>query len=501
MSENAYDMQSTYQEEPMKPQIDMLPCRTSSNPWFYAMIVCFFVNYIFTKILLHQLHEVESNPFNDTDGLLAIDTFLSPLLAIPGIVFIFLFANGCKNLIHNEYRYAIAFVCLSVIMEIISFIGDVTDMNPEIPLVMMAFLAISGLVMAVLLTRSFVNNYSGELHYLGICMRNALKFTFIVLGIVIVGCMLFLFTDSFGIRMTIFIVTCCLAFYTLYLIYLALRQMNWILEAGHDAHFTDYDLEGYLNGYAPNGSNGSSLQRKKDSKVYSNKNRNKSKDATKLSVPTKIMIGVSSLIVLAVFAYLVNNHFKEGTNDRLEQIMIDEDYEDKDIYDRENEDIASNLKGKDADVDSPILEEFHIPDWIPANIGKDLMAYCYAPTRLNDNNSISGNYKGFINEYPITMKLSIHADGSVTGKYAYDSTLRKYGDINSSWFRINGVVLESELMGLRRIVFRSYAPGSGNVFEYWDLNVGTEMEGYMFNVKYIENPVDKMYEVHLQMQE
>lgn len=90
-----YNGQSAQQEEPVKPQVDMLPCETSSNPWYYATIICFFVYLVFTKIGLHQLRKAYSNPFSDTDGLSAItniDTFLSPLTALPGIVFIFLFA-------------------------------------------------------------------------------------------------------------------------------------------------------------------------------------------------------------------------------------------------------------------------------------------------------------------------------------------------------------------------------------------------------------------------
>lgn len=99
------------------------------------------------------------------------------------------------------------------------------------------------------------------------------------------------------------------------------------------------------------------------------------------------------------------------------------------------------------------------------------------------------------------MQLYVNPDGSVTGKYAYDSTLRKYGDAKSSWFRIEGEMFDSK-SDYQKIVFRSYAPDTGNVFEYWDLCYdGTEMYGSMFNVRYIDSPTKKLYEVNLQKQE
>jgi len=48
--------------------------------------------------------------------------------------------------------------------------------------------------------------------------------------------------------------------------------------------------------------------------------------------------------------------------------------------------------------------------------------------------------------YPIIVKLDIMPDGEVTGKYAYVSTLKKYGDRPSSWFTLKGVASGDELV-------------------------------------------------------
>lgn len=48
--------------------------------------------------------------------------------------------------------------------------------------------------------------------------------------------------------------------------------------------------------------------------------------------------------------------------------------------------------------------------------------------------------------YLIIVKLDITPDGEVTGKYAYISTLKKYGDRPSSWFTLKGVASGNELV-------------------------------------------------------
>lgn len=49
------------------------------------------------------------------------------------------------------------------------------------------------------------------------------------------------------------------------------------------------------------------------------------------------------------------------------------------------------------------------------------------------------------NEYPIRAHIVISPQGRVTGRYAYETTLRKYGDKSSSWIKIKGVLNGSEI--------------------------------------------------------
>ncbi len=47
------------------------------------------------------------------------------------------------------------------------------------------------------------------------------------------------------------------------------------------------------------------------------------------------------------------------------------------------------------------------------------------------------NEKG---EYPIAMNITINIDGTVSGRYNYDLTVKKYGDVPSSYIYLIGNV-------------------------------------------------------------
>lgn len=53
----------------------------------------------------------------------------------------------------------------------------------------------------------------------------------------------------------------------------------------------------------------------------------------------------------------------------------------------------------------------------------------------------SYDYSGSVDEYPISGTITFTPSGNgyrVSGKYAYQSTLRKYGNKNTSWIHVNG---------------------------------------------------------------
>lgn len=55
--------------------------------------------------------------------------------------------------------------------------------------------------------------------------------------------------------------------------------------------------------------------------------------------------------------------------------------------------------------------------------------------------SENATYYGTIDDSNICLILTIEWDGTVTGKYAYDSVIEKYGNEESSWFSLEGNVL------------------------------------------------------------
>ncbi len=81
--------------------------------------------------------------------------------------------------------------------------------------------------------------------------------------------------------------------------------------------------------------------------------------------------------------------------------------------------------------------------------------------------SSSSNPSGYYNistvtsGYPIVIKLNVSPDGSVSGKYAYESTLRKYGDKPKSWFTISGTVGDDGVISMD-ITHPDYG-----LFEFW----------------------------------
>lgn len=82
--------------------------------------------------------------------------------------------------------------------------------------------------------------------------------------------------------------------------------------------------------------------------------------------------------------------------------------------------------------------------------------------------------KTVISGYPITVNLDITPEGIVTGKYAYDSTLKKYGDKPSSWFALNGNLYDE------MILMEASHPDYG-IFEQW--NVRIEGEGKTASIR------------------
>lgn len=144
------------------------------------------------------------------------------------------------------------------------------------------------------------------------------------------------------------------------------------------------------------------------------------------------------------------------------------------------------------------LPEGVIPDWIPESISQYFISPDFFYSGSTGGIELSTTYNGVVNQYPIIMKLKLNEDGIIDGKYAYNSTLRKYGDSDSSWFKIEGAVLINNEDNTSRLVLRSIHPDTGKTFEYFvmapDIN---GFEGNMVNIIHLDDIRSNLYDVQL----
>ena len=111
-------------------------------------------------------------------------------------------------------------------------------------------------------------------------------------------------------------------------------------------------------------------------------------------------------------------------------------------------------------------------------------------------------YHGRINEYDIVVEMTLNYSFEVSGRYAYESTLRNYGDSESSWFKFKGHVLLDEDNYAPYLVLETRNPQTNEIFEYMLLHYTYIEEspffiwsGRMFNKRYLNEPTQKFYSV------
>ena len=135
----------------------------------------------------------------------------------------------------------------------------------------------------------------------------------------------------------------------------------------------------------------------------------------------------------------------------------------------------------------------NIPDWIPDNVlevfgyGNGMSRGFPPSTDLTAGQTYS--YDGYIKEYPISVSITVDEEGNVEGKYAFRSTLNKYGDGPSSWFKFMGVML-CDRENNPYILFEDKNPADGKVFEYALVKYSgsDSWAGKMINANYLSEP-------------
>lgn len=74
--------------------------------------------------------------------------------------------------------------------------------------------------------------------------------------------------------------------------------------------------------------------------------------------------------------------------------------------------------------------------------------------------------------YPVRIEYTLMDDGRVKGRYAYASTIRKYGDKPSSWFRLSGTYDKN--IGSVNMSLKSYLHDKTEPFETLRLRVTSD---------------------------
>ncbi len=139
-----------------------------------------------------------------------------------------------------------------------------------------------------------------------------------------------------------------------------------------------------------------------------------------------------------------------------------------------------------------------LPDWLPSSV---LSTFGRTDLSMKSEDWLRENMKpienvtlnGKFDTYPIVTEINVGSDGSVSGRYAYKSTLEKYGDKSSSWFKLKGQVL-FDSNDTPFIVMQSINPDSGDVYEYALVEYKhSSGSGKLFNKKYLDSESPKFH--------
>lgn len=506
MSENDYHEQPANQEEAVRPEVNMLPCKHSVQSWFGLMFGCFFLALI-VEVISVLLVEETGNYMNE-ESINITSSIITTLLDVPGLVFLYFFAQGCRGLRHSENIYIWILFFLPIILNILSFLP--IEETVYLFIFLGSLLAFS--IVVALLAHSLFNNYYGDLSYAGEYMRNALKYFLFTIGaaaVFIIRAVHFNYRplyahNDFDFKLLIWgaaaLILCIIA--SVYA-YKALYRIYRILEAGHMYHFTDAGLEAILDGktFVPPILDTATNDGASSTAAPASAGAPKEPGGwSRLPSWARFLIifgGVLAVTGIIILIAMVSDkgHPRDDYNDLHEELY--ESYDDGEEEDYEH---SNQIYNEDDENYNPYAEYGGkpLPGWLPDNIREDLESSNYVFTHSDGDMGLSDTYRGNINDSEIVMELSYNSDGTVTGRYAYESTLSRYGYGDSSWYKLRGAVFFAEA-SYPRVVLRSYTPDSGKLFEYFDLtDEDMTLNGTMFNVRHLETPEKSLYRVYLE---
>lgn len=213
---------------------------------------------------------------------------------------------------------------------------------------------------------------------------------------------------------------------------------------------------------------------------------------------------VSVIIILVLFISRKNDESQTGsTDDGYYEESGDNTY--LHLYDDEFDEYGS--EPEEAVTIEPEAEAQADLRWLPQNFTRVFDVSHISALSLREVDEIrhfAGDddieLSGHFSDYPIEMQLRISADGSVSGRYAYLSTLNKYGRGDSSWFKFSGQLL-GDNAGRVYMGIVTVNPEMGSEFEYALLECEMprleSCSGRICNVRYINNPNGHWYYINL----
>ena len=165
-----------------KIQINALLCQNRSfKVWFWLMIVC-----VILAITLGIFREVTSKAST-------LVNILFPLLCIPGCIFNYIFAKGCKGISETLYKCWVGLTLLTFTDVLLTALTDVQDNYIS------GIILIIELILCIKIVRILVKGYTGLLGDLGKYLKYILILCGIGIGALIVVTIISYTNESFSI--------------------------------------------------------------------------------------------------------------------------------------------------------------------------------------------------------------------------------------------------------------------------------------------------------------
>ncbi len=488
-----------------KIQIDALPCTSDTfSAWYWAMIGGVVVSLI---ILLTQKSGIDSSILLYGVGM--------PIVSIPGLIFTLIFAKALKPVSSTLNMLWIINAIISYVTTIVNSINVLTHNQHLVGiLIFNGILSVVSLGIFIAIFVIICGNYSGTLGKFG---RNLWLTPLIILGValgagIIIGLIRGAFNSSYGVTppastFSMVVMIGC-AIFCVYLIYTRiLRLMYELLQEGFEGNLTPTEMEYYIacesnrknfwNASGPSNQQRTEVDRNFEPNPYPNNkpkdNKNNKPEDNKNKNRNLILIIAGSfilggLIAGAVFYFVSNNKH--------------EVYDEWDDWDYEEGDTAvPDEPLEDTDVvvtDEYVSDDPSLPAWLPDDFARVMSLDGISPMSESEfskfrDSLYEDTYSGYVREYPITLKITeINNDGTFRGRYAYNSTLKKYGNKPKNWFNFEGSFMNGYFgsFDYKFMAFKAYKANTNELYEYWLLRYDENdtWSGEMVNVIHCDDP-------------